>query len=365
VEGGVVASVVRIRVVGALAVRTWWAEALAIALLSRLFTLALIGIAATRAERLSPGHFWWSANPFTIWDGNWYLQIAATGYHFAPDAIYQDFAFFPLWPLTIRLATLNGLLPAEIVAPILSNLLFIAALVVVYRAFLGFAEPGIARVSLWLVALGPGAYIFSWAYSESLFLLLSAASFCTWGARRVGFVVLAQLTRLTGLALALGGLVEAVRSGRRREGVAVFVAGTLTYAAWWAYIAWLTGDPLGYVRGTPSWTEGTVGPMSVLEAPVALGLFAIGYTLLMLVGSVRVLRDRHLTAGTFSIFAVMTAIMLGAWSEMPRYAMVGFPANVGLTLLMPTPRSRLLLVVFFASMQAAWVVAVYSEFGMP
>jgi hypothetical protein len=325
----------------------------------------MVILASTRAERLSPGLFSWSSNAFTIWDGNWYLRIAATGYHEALYERYQDFAFFPLWPLSIRLATLNGLLPAAVVAPILANVLFHVAAVVTYRAFLGWAPRGAARVGLALVAFGPGAYIFSLAYSESLFLILAAASFCTWGARRAGLVFMAQLTRLTGFTLAVAALTEIGRPGRRRESLLVAAAGGIAFAAWWSYIWWLTGDPLGYMRGTPSWTEGTTGPLSLLEAPLGLGIFAIGYPLLILVGGLRLLRDGHRAAAAFSVLAVATAIMFGAWSEMPRYAMAGFPASLGLALLLSTSRARWLLVALFAALQAAWIVAIYSAFGTP
>ncbi len=344
----------------------WWAEAVAIGIASRLFTVSLILAASARADRLSPGLFLsWSRNPFTIWDGNWYLQIASTGYHDAPAALYQDFAFFPLWPIAIRAATLNGLLPGEIVGPVLANVFFLAASVVTYRAFLGFAERGTARVGLALVAFGPAAYIFSLAYSESLFLLLAAASFCTWGARRAAFVALAQLTRLMGLGLAIGGLAEMIRPARRREGALVFIGGAVAFAVWLGYIWWLTGDPFGYLRGSPSWIRATIGPQSLVEAPLGLGAFSLGYTLLMLLGSIRLLRDRQLGAGVFSFLAALTAITLASWSEAPRYAMAGFPASLGLALIVSTPRARWLLVLLFAMLEAAWIVAIYSAFGTP
>jgi hypothetical protein len=98
---------------------------------------------------------------------------------------------------------------------------------------------------------------------------------------------------------------------------------------------------------------------------MGLGPFAIGYVLLILLGSIRILRDGHIAAGVFSILAVATAITFGAWSEMPRYAMAGFPASLGLALVLSTSRARWLLVSFFATLQAAWVVAIYSAFGTP
>jgi hypothetical protein len=336
----------------------WWAEALAIGSLSRVYSLVLIGLAAMRAERLAPG-LW--PEPLAIWDGGWYLRIAAFGYHAAPIQGYQDFAFFPLWPFAIRLFSLGGLIPLGGSAFVLANISFLVASVMVFRIFSAISDRSSARVGVALLAFGPGAYIFTLAYSESMFVLLAAASLCTFHGRRAVFIVLAQLTRLTGVALTLGALAEGLRHRDPRQGLLVLIGG-VALLAWWVFIWALTGDPVGYMRGTPSWQRATTGFPSVLEGPYGMGVLALGYVLVMLWGSVRLIRAGRTGLGIYGVAIVASAIMFGGWSDMPRYAMAAFPANVAIAELMPTARSRVLLVVLFAALQAAWVVAVYSGF---
>lgn len=66
-------------------------------------------------------------------------SIASTGYHAEPlvplsDDGYVDFAFFPIWPALVRVASL-GILPVELVAVVLANVLIVAAMVPIYRWF--------------------------------------------------------------------------------------------------------------------------------------------------------------------------------------------------------------------------------------
>jgi hypothetical protein len=336
----------------------WWAEALAIGSVSRVYSLVLIGLAAMRADRLAPG-LW--PEPLAIWDGGWYLRIAALGYHAAPIQGYQDFAFFPLWPFAIRLFSLGGLIPLGAAAFVLANVFFLGASIIVFRIFSAISDRASARVGVALLAFGPGAYVFTLAYSESMFLLLAAASFCTFRGRRAVLIVLAQLTRLTGVALAIGSLAEGLRRRDPRQGLLALVGG-LALLAWWVFIWVLTGDPVGYMRGTPSWPRATIGIPSVLDGPYGLGVLALGYVLLMMWGSFRLVRAGRTGLGIYGVVIVASAFMFGGWSDMPRYAMVAFPANVVIAELMPTPRSKILLVISFAALQAAWVVAVYSGF---
>jgi hypothetical protein len=75
-----------------------------------------------------------AGSAFAAWDAQWFLSIAATGYHADPlvpigDDGYYDFAFFPLWPLLVRVASI-GFLPLEWTAVIAANVLWVAAMVI-------------------------------------------------------------------------------------------------------------------------------------------------------------------------------------------------------------------------------------------
>lgn len=110
------------------------------------------------------------------WDSAWYISIARQGYSLDPKTYYSNIAFFPLYPLLIRLVgeVVRNLPLAGI---LVANLTFAGALLVVYRLALLRFDRRVARWTLIFLCAFPYAFFFAAIYSESLFLLLSALSF--------------------------------------------------------------------------------------------------------------------------------------------------------------------------------------------
>ena len=133
------------------------------------------------------------------WDTHHFIDIATAGY-----AKPLDSAFFPLYPLLIRISAFalrSPLLSALFVA----NIAGFAVLLLLYRLVADeFGEERAERSVLYL-AIFPTAFFLAAGYSESLFLLCTLASFyCMrrghwWLAGLAAF--LAGLTRATGVAL--------------------------------------------------------------------------------------------------------------------------------------------------------------------
>jgi hypothetical protein len=69
----------------------------------------------------------------TRWDTFWYLNIARRGYQWKTAAVTSPTAFFPLYPLLIRIGVLLSHRSYIVVALVLSNLSFLAALVYLWR----------------------------------------------------------------------------------------------------------------------------------------------------------------------------------------------------------------------------------------
>src|SRR3954465_15470044 len=115
--------------------------------------------------------------PLARWDSVWYLAISNDGY---PADDPRRAAFFPLYPLLVRAA--NTVVRDPIVAGTLVSLAcFLAALVLLHRVTaLELGAPA-ARMSVWALALFPGAVFFSAVYSEALYLMLSVG--CVYAAR--------------------------------------------------------------------------------------------------------------------------------------------------------------------------------------
>jgi len=129
------------------------------------------------------------------WDAEWYLLIAAEGYdssdHFERFAVPYERAatagFLPLYPLMIRtLAPVFGGVGAGV---LISNLALLGALVLLYRLAAAEARPGAERATglaaCAALLVYPSSLFLSAVYAESLFLLLSLATFAA--ARRGSF----------------------------------------------------------------------------------------------------------------------------------------------------------------------------------
>jgi hypothetical protein len=311
-----------------------WLEALLIGLASRAFSVGVLVVAyAANFARVRSD---W-ASPFEMWDGEWYLRVARAGYHaqaVVPTLVgngFHDFAFFPAWPALVRIASLNGVLPVELVAPILANGIFLVAGVLIFRVLFGIGGRSYARPGLVLFAFSPAAYVYSLDYAEPLFLLAAAAFFLSrTPGRSAAAAAVAMLSRLGGIALAAASVADLAKPETRRRGIASIAAVGIVFAAWWLFIALLTGDPLGYMQGSPSWfSVNPIPPQTGLAAIVGPeqpgGILTGVYLFLLAAGSIRLIRRRQLGPGLYAAACVASALLVN-WSTMARLASVAFPA---------------------------------------
>lgn len=191
-----------------------------------------------------------------IWDGGWFQRVAEgypSGYTVGSDGTLQgnELAFFPLYPMLIRLLSALGL-ESGTAAITVSWLASIGAAVALH--LLGTSLYG-RRAGWALVGIccgAPMSVVLSMAYSESLFLALVAGMFVAahrrlwWAAGLLGLG--AALTRPTGAAAAVALAVAAVIAVRRDPGrkwpplaaAAVALAGVPAYLGW---VGWRVGEP--------------------------------------------------------------------------------------------------------------------------
>jgi len=173
----------------------------------------LIGVAApllyvAHATRQQPAHSGW-----VQWDAQWFIATAEHGYPYKlfSDRAYSTTAFFPLYPLLIRLVSLTGL-SLDAAALLIPNVAFLGALYYLYRLVRLDYPAAVATRALWLLALFPTAIVFFIPYTESLYVLLAVLTL--WHLRRRQWLAagiagaLGALTRQSGIVLALPYLVE-------------------------------------------------------------------------------------------------------------------------------------------------------------
>lgn len=208
------------------------------------------------------------------WDGWWYQQIAAHGYHPAlvpvPGATGlitlegNAAAFFPLYPALMRLVsecTGLGLYGAGLTVSVLMS--FVAALGIhTVTVRLGGPRAGLVAVGLWAVWPGSGT---EWSgYSESLYTALAVWACHAVMTRRwltAGLLTCAAgLTRPTAVALIAALGVAALLAIHRREGDARRPLAALAVAplGLFGYLAWV-GDRMGDYGGYFKLQDGAWG----------------------------------------------------------------------------------------------------------
>ena len=106
---------------------------------------------------------------FVTWDSAHYLILSKEGY----EAGSHSCAFYPLWPLVLRVATaaIGGGWPV-LVAMLLANALSLLGLWLLYRLMERHCGAALSRDAMILMLAFPGALFFSFPYTESLYLVL-------------------------------------------------------------------------------------------------------------------------------------------------------------------------------------------------
>ncbi|MFF3216352.1 mannosyltransferase family protein [Streptomyces sp. NPDC002886] len=322
---------------------------------------------------------WWSGRgPLRVlgesWDSVWYLRIAEHGYgrtqiYPGIGSVQSDSAFFPLYPVLIRCASL--VLPGSLTVAALAVAWIAAgtAAAGVYRVgehLLG-ARAGVLLVALW--AALPHALMLTLAYTEPLLTAFAAWALYAllrgrWG-WAAGLAVLAGLTRPTGIAVAAAVTAAAAYEICRRRGRAparVWAAGLVAPVGWASYVL-LVGvhrdDPLGgYFAVQSGWgSRFDFGAGALRSARHALGSpgsveLATVVTVVLLVAALvlagLLAADRRIPLPLLvytGVLLVMTYGGAGFFESKPRFLLPAFALLLPAAALMAKARPRTAVVV--------------------
>jgi hypothetical protein len=161
----------------------------------------------------------------SFWDGQWYREIADIGYRkFYP--LHANYAFFPLYPLVLKITSTLFLGNIYVTGIFLSFLFSFLATIFLYKLFLLETEKAQAQNGVLLFLLYPAAIFYLALYNEPIFLFLSLVSIYAarkrqwWAAGLVGF--LAALMRPQGVLLLIPVGIEyiiALKENGRFDGI--------------------------------------------------------------------------------------------------------------------------------------------------
>lgn len=207
----------------------------------------------------------------TSWDGAWYMRISQMGYprHIQPNVTFEVLdaraAFFPAYPTIVRV--LDRVLPGRTAVAALTVNLVLGAVAVVLVGLIARRLYGnaIAEKTMVLMALFPGAFVLSFAYSEALLLTLAAGCLlCLMERRWMWAGVLAAIgtaARPNGLALCAACAVAAIVAIRNDREWRSLIAPALSPVGFVAFQVWLgihAGETGVWFRvQREAWKEGT------------------------------------------------------------------------------------------------------------
>lgn len=280
-----------------------------------------------------------------------YGGISAAGYRHAPFDVTnehsQQFAFFPLHPLllwVLRHFTNDVVLWGAA----LCNLFFFVSLVLLHKLTLAFGYgEAVARRTIFYLAAFPASYFFSIPMTESLFVLLTVASFYAakrehwWTAGVIG--MFASATRVTGVLLLPALLVlswQVYRSLQIRKilGLLLVPGGLFAYMF---YSWWLSGDALAFKHAAAAWGHqpsafflrsvikwllhpepfAAAWNMYVLHVAAVLLCFVCIYILA---------RRREWALALYTAMSIVVPLSSGVLQSLERYTMGFFPLFIAL-----------------------------------
>jgi hypothetical protein len=324
-----------------------------------------------------------SMNIWSHWDGEHYVTLAMGGYLHPPDNVSP--AFFPLYPLLLRsfAELFGGPISKEALSvwgPLISLLFLPFALYFIYHIALEGWGERVARGTVLILALFPTTFFLNAAYTESLFLALSAGSM--WAMRVKKDLLLACVlagfaaaTRNVGIFLVVPLIYEWIKDVERSRWQGVYLL--LAPGGLFAYMVYLWvrfGDPLLFYSAQESWGRQATGPLDTasrawgaavegagrlldpdLWAHPTLGnaanqlagasnLFNLAFFVFAMVVLLAGSRYLPLSLTIYGLLLVAPATLFGTPGSplmgTPRYVLVAFPVFIVLALLF---RNRVLL----------------------
>jgi hypothetical protein len=311
------------------------------------------------------------ADAWVGWDGGHYRNIAVNGYSFLGNG-EPTIAFFPLYPLLIRLflpITSNN---AALASLIVSHLALFAALLLIYDLVSRDFDHTLADRTIVLLLIFPASFYFVSAYSESLGLALLVATL--WAMRKQRWWLagiaggLLALTRLPGVFVAPVLACAYLQQHRWRwrsigpDFLAVLLP-PLGIVLFMLYQWWRFGTPVAFLIAQRHWgnhleppwtiphilltTITTAGDWPIRVFQLVVWVSFIG---LMLFALLRLPLPYGLTV------LLLVPPYLSPWhGSFPRYVLIGFPAFIVMAMF---AKQRWIYTLMVSAMLAALAIGV-------
>jgi len=283
------------------------------------------------------------------WDGHWYLDVVREGYphHIMPNVTYfvsdARAAFFPLYPRLVHY--LDILIPGGPVSVALAINIFLGAVFVFLVGYLcrEIFDIKTAEKAMILIALFPGSFVLSMAYSEALLLTIAALCFVALKEKQwlwAGILAaLGTAARPNGLALvaacAVASLI-AIRNDREWRSLVAPIISPFGFIGFMWFLRMHTNENWAWFRvQREAWQEGTSFGATAAERTFDFFLHPVSSpTSVLTAASVAamiialvMLRRYRINMIYLSYSAVVIALMLipATVTARPRFLFTAFP----------------------------------------
>lgn len=220
----------------------------------------------------------------TYWDGAHYFGIATNGYHFPQQA------FFPLWPILIKVGTFFNL-SGEISSYIFTFLLGISNFILFYLLAKKLIGEEKARWALVFFTFFPASIFLHAGYSENIFLFSTLLSFLLLENKKFFlsaiFAGFASASRIAGAALVASFLL--IKTSFKNK-IIMMIIGSLGLISYMVFLYLNYGDFLFFIKAQLEWCGnagrcGFVSPISplldygkiILEGKEKISLFSFRF----------------------------------------------------------------------------------------
>lgn len=326
-------------------------DLLFIVLISIIGTLVIAYISSVMFSGRFPESF---ISLWDIWDTPHYLKIAKEGYSSSTiGERHLLIVFFPLFPFLTKLFSFvfqNYLLSGLIV----SNIAYGFAVFYLYKLVrLDFQQDDALRTAIYF-SIFPTAYFLHAAYTESLFMALTIASFyySRNGKWALGGIIgmLAAMTRITGILLLPVLLIEYLhqkdfkKENIRRDVLWIFIIG-IGLVVYFILNYMTYGDPLKFLKFQSShWSmnlslpvQGFLNTWGVTDWGDPGRQFHGGWFQLIfgLLGLILTIYSFFTVRLSYSLYALITWLIITSTSFMisvPRYILTIFPIFIVLSI---------------------------------
>ncbi|WP_438434607.1 hypothetical protein [Gorillibacterium sp. sgz500922] len=282
---------------------------------------------------------------FNKWDSGWYQSIINEGYMLVPSGHEKgdaaNWAFFPLYPLLVKLASKSSFWSVDIWGIVLSNIFFCVALFFIWIYVFETRNRSTAVITIFLLSYGPYSIYFSNLYTESLFILLTIMTFYFLHKEKWLFAgitgALLSATRPTGVLVALSFIIIMWMKGDNKQkwkercgslfndekkvmGLFLVPVGLFSYMT---FLYFRIGDPLAFQHIQYAWGRGNGvnNPFLTLYHGFTgdrRSLYLACWAMAGIIGSFLLFRKKNYAEGLFS-FTCFFIPLMSSLQSIPRY----------------------------------------------